>query len=132
LEILEKSPEKIKSRSYDLVLNGMEIGSGSIRIHNPQLQERIFNIIGIDKEHAHKRFGFLLEAFQFGAPPHGGVAFGLDRLLAILAAEDSIREVITFPKTSAGACPLTEAPSDVDEKQLNELSLTVKKGRIKQ
>ena len=129
LDILEISPEKVKSRSYDLVLNGNEIGSGSIRIHNQELQERIFKIIGIDKEQAYKRFGFLLEAFQFGAPPHGGIAFGLDRLLAILAGEASIREVITFPKTSAGLCPLTGAPSDVDEKQLKELGLMLKKGR---
>ena len=131
LDILEKTPEKAKARSYDLVLNGMEIGSGSIRIHEQKLQERIFKLIGIDKDQAHKRFGFLLEAFQFGAPPHGGIAFGLDRLLAILADEQSIREVITFPKTSAGFCPLTDAPSDVDERQLKELGLTVKKGREK-
>jgi aspartyl-tRNA synthetase len=127
LDILEKSPDKVKSRSYDLVLNGMEIGSGSIRIHNQELQERIFKIIGINKEDAYKRFGFLLEAFQFGAPPHGGIAFGLDRLLAILSGETSIREVIIFPKTSAAFCPLTAAPSEVDERQLKELSLTVKK-----
>ncbi len=131
LDMLEKSPEKAKARSYDLVLNGMEIGSGSIRIHSQKLQERIFKLIGIDKDEAHKRFGFLLEAFQFGAPPHGGIAFGLDRLLAILAGEESIREVITFPKTSAGYCLLTDAPSDVDEKQLRELGLTIKKGREK-
>jgi len=123
LDILESSPEKVKARSYDLVLNGNEIGSGSIRIHDQQLQERIFKIIGIDREQAYQRFGFLLEAFQFGAPPHGGIAFGLDRLLTILAGESSIREVITFPKTSAGICPLTDAPSDVDEKQLKELGL---------
>lgn len=129
LENLEKYPEKVKSRSYDLVLNGMELGSGSIRIHNQGLQEKIFRIIGIDKESALLRFGFLLEAFQFGAPPHGGFAFGIDRLLSILANETSIREVITFPKTSAGVCPLTSAPSDVDEKQLKELNLTIKKGR---
>lgn len=127
VDILEKHPEKIKSRSYDLVLNGMEIGSGSIRIHNPQLQQRIFNIIGIDNEQAQRRFGFLLEAFKFGAPPHGGVAFGLDRLLAILTQETSIREVIAFPKTSIGDCPLTGAPSEIDEKQLKELSLSINK-----
>jgi len=126
LDILEKTPDEVKSRSYDLVLNGMEIGSGSIRIHNQKLQERIFKIIGINKKEAHQRFGFLLEAFQFGAPPHGGIALGLDRLLGILAEETNIREVITFPKTSAGFCPLTNAPSDVDEKQLKELGLTVK------
>lgn len=127
MDILEKTPDKVKARSYDLVLNGTEIGSGSIRIHNQELQERIFKIIGINKHEAHKRFGFLLEAFQYGAPPHGGIAIGLDRLLAILAGETSIREMIAFPKTSAGFCPLTGAPSEVDEKQLKELSLTVKK-----
>ncbi|MFH0913005.1 MAG: aspartate--tRNA ligase [Candidatus Omnitrophota bacterium] len=126
LEMLEKSPDKVRSRSYDLVLNGTEIGSGSIRIHNQQLQENIFKIIGINKIEAHKRFGFLLDAFQYGAPPHGGIALGLDRLLAILAGEPSIREMIAFPKTSAGYCPLTDAPSEVDEKQLKELGLTVK------
>lgn len=125
LDFLESDPAKVKSRSYDLVLNGNEIGSGSIRIHSQKLQERIFRIIGIDEAQAHSRFGFLLEAFQFGAPPHGGVAFGMDRLLAILAGEASIREVITFPKTSAGTCPLTNAPSDVDEKQLKELNLKI-------
>jgi len=129
LNILEETPDKVKSRSYDLVLNGTELGSGSIRIHNQQLQEKIFKIIGIDKENARSRFGFLLEAFQFGAPPHGGFAFGIDRLLTILAGETSIREVITFPKTSAGVCPLTSAPSDVDDKQLNELNLTIKRKR---
>ncbi|HTZ12003.1 MAG TPA: aspartate--tRNA ligase [Candidatus Margulisiibacteriota bacterium] len=125
LEILESSPEKIRSRSYDLVLNGMELGSGSIRIHNQGLQEKIFNIIGINKDEARNRFGFLLEAFQFGAPPHGGVAFGLDRLLSILSSEPSIREVIAFPKTSTGSCPLTDAPSEVDERQLKELGLNI-------
>jgi aspartyl-tRNA synthetase len=127
LDILEKTPDRVRSRSYDLVLNGMEIGSGSIRIHEQRLQERIFKLIGINKSEAHKRFGFLLEAFQFGAPPHGGIAFGLDRLLAILAGEASIREVIAFPKTSAAFCPLTGAPSDVEERQLKELGLVVKK-----
>ena len=128
-DILEKMPEKVKARSYDLVLNGMEIGSGSVRIHNQELQERIFKIIGIDKHEARKRFGFLLEAFQYGAPPHAGIAIGLDRLLAILAGEVSIREMIAFPKTSAGLCPLTGAPSQVDERQLDELSLTLKKAK---
>ena len=106
----------------------MELGSGSIRIHRQELQEKIFRIIGLEKEEVQKRFGFLLEAFQFGAPPHGGVAFGLDRLLAILSGESSIREVITFPKNSAAFCPLTSAPSDVEDKQLKELGLTIRKG----
>jgi len=128
LENLEQAPDKVKSRSYDLVLNGMELGSGSIRIHRQELQEKIFKIIGLEKEEVAKRFGFLLEAFQFGAPPHGGVAFGLDRLLAILSGESSIREVISFPKNSAAFCPLTSAPSDVEDKQLKELGLTVRKG----
>jgi aspartyl-tRNA synthetase len=128
LENLEVAPDKVKSRSYDLVLNGIELGSGSIRIHRQELQEKIFNIIGLEKEEIQKRFGFLLEAFQFGAPPHGGVAFGLDRLLAILSGESSIREVITFPKNSSTFCPLTSAPSDVEDKQLKELGLTVRKG----
>jgi aspartyl-tRNA synthetase len=127
LAILEQSPDKVKSRSYDLVLNGNEMGSGSIRIHNPELQERIFKLIGIQPEEARRRFGFLLEAFQFGAPPHGGVAFGLDRLLTILAGVDSIREVIAFPKTQKAFCPLTSAPSEVDERQLKELGLSIKK-----
>ncbi len=129
LDILEKTPAQVKARSYDLVLNGMELGSGSIRIHNQKLQERIFKMIGIYEQEEHKRFGFLLEAFQFGAPPHGGIAFGLDRLLAILAGENSIREVIAFPKTQKAFCPLTSAPSEVDEKQLKELSLMVKKDK---
>jgi aspartyl-tRNA synthetase len=127
LDNLEKTPEKIKSRSYDLVLNGMELGSGSIRIHRRELQQRIFNITGMKEEEAAKRFGFLLEAFQYGAPPHGGVAFGLDRLLAILSGEESIREVIAFPKTSTAFCPLTSAPSAVEDKQLSELGISVKK-----
>jgi aspartyl-tRNA synthetase len=131
LEILEKTPDKVKSRSYDLVLNGTELGSGSIRIHDQKLQEKIFKIIGINKEEAQKRFGFLLEAFQYGAPPHGGFAFGMDRLLSILAGEESIREVIAFPKTAKGFCPLTNAPSEVDEKQLKELSITITKRREK-
>ncbi len=127
LDILENAPGEVKARSYDLVLNGVELGSGSIRIHDQVLQKKIFKIIGISQEETLNRFGFLLEAFQFGAPPHGGFAFGIDRLLSILSGESSIREVITFPKTSAGICPLTNAPSDVDEKQLKELNLTVKK-----
>lgn len=124
---LEKFPDKARSRSYDLVLNGVELGSGSIRIHSQQLQQRIFKMIGIDEGEARERFGFLLEAFGYGAPPHGGFAFGIDRLLAIMAKESSIREIIAFPKTQKAFCPLTNAPSDVEEKQLRELGLTLKK-----
>ncbi|MBL7070246.1 MAG: hypothetical protein ISS27_02090, partial [Candidatus Omnitrophica bacterium] len=126
-ELLEGSVDKIKARSYDLVLNGVELGSGSIRIHDPKLQAKVFEIIGLDPDDARKRFGFLLEAFSYGAPPHGGFAFGIDRLLSIIAGEPSIREVIAFPKTSAAFCPLTEAPSEVDQGQLRELGITVKK-----
>ncbi|MFA6216086.1 MAG: aspartate--tRNA ligase [Candidatus Omnitrophota bacterium] len=129
LAILEQSPDKVKSRSYDLVLNGSEMGSGSIRIHNPELQERIFKLIGIEPDEARRRFGFLLEAFRFGAPPHGGVAFGLDRLLTILAGVSSIREVIAFPKTQKAFCPLTSAPSEVEQRQLKELGLLIQKAK---
>ena len=127
LDTLEKSPDKALGRCYDLVLNGTELGSGSIRIHDQKLQEKVFKIIGIEKDEAQKRFGFLLEAFQFGAPPHGGFAFGIDRLLAILAGEASIREVIAFPKTQKAFCPLTNAPSAVEDKQLKELSIAIKR-----
>ncbi len=125
--LLDSAPDKVRSRSYDLVLNGTEIGSGSIRIHDQKLQEKIFQLIGIEKEEAQKRFGFLLEAFQYGAPPHGGFAFGIDRLLAIIAGQDSIREMIIFPKTQKAFCPLTSAPSEVAKKQLDELGLVIKK-----
>jgi aspartyl-tRNA synthetase len=131
LASLDKSPHQVRSRSYDLVLNGMEIASGSIRIHRQDLQKKIFKIIGISHAEAAKRFGFLLDAFEFGAPPHGGIAFGLDRLLAILAGEASIREVIAFPKTQKAYCPLTSAPSEVDELQLKELHISVTHKRVK-
>ncbi|MCX5681211.1 MAG: aspartate--tRNA ligase, partial [Candidatus Omnitrophica bacterium] len=120
---------KIRSRSYDLVLNGSEIGSGSIRIHKQDVQKKIFDIIGFNEEEAEKRFGFLLKAFRYGAPPHAGVAYGIDRLVALLLGLDSIRDVIAFPKTQKGTCLLTQAPSFVDTKQLNELGLaSLKKG----
>ena len=114
---------KVRARSYDLVLNGNEIGSGSVRIHNREMQQKIFDILGLKSEEANKRFGFLLKAFQFGAPPHCGVAYGVDRLVAILSGLDSIRDTIAFPKTQKGNCLLTSAPSGVDEKQLKELGL---------
>ena len=122
----------VRSRSYDLVLNGQEIASGSIRIHNQDLQNRIFKILGLEELEIKSKFGFLTEAFSYGAPSHGGIAFGLDRLLAILTGAPSIREVIAFPKTQKGACLMTGAPGEVTEKQLNELNLTCKKRREEQ
>lgn len=127
--LLEKGEfGKIRARSYDLVLNGNEIGSGSVRIHKKDIQRKIFDIIGFSDEEAERRFGFLLKAFEYGAPPHAGVAYGLDRLVAILLGFDSIRDTIAFPKTQKGSCLMTEAPSSVDEKQLKELGImTLKK-----
>ncbi|HEU5306641.1 MAG TPA: aspartate--tRNA ligase [Acidimicrobiia bacterium] len=115
----------VRSLAYDLVLNGWELGSGSVRIHRPDLQQEIFTLLGISEEEAQSRFGFLLDAFRYGAPPHAGFAFGIDRLAAILAGEDNIREVIAFPKTQSGADPLTGAPTEIDAAQLKELGLSV-------
>ncbi|MEA2039045.1 MAG: aspartate--tRNA ligase [Thermodesulfobacteriota bacterium] len=123
LPFLEDHPERVRARSYDLVLNGTEIGGGSIRIHNTAMQEKMFSTLGISPEEAQMKFGFLLEALKFGAPPHGGMALGFDRLVAIMTGVKSIREVIAFPKTTSGNCPLTNAPSPVDEGQLKELGL---------
>lgn len=127
--LLEKGESlgKVRSRSYDLVINGTEIGSGSIRIHDRALQELIFKTIGISDEEAKSRFGFLLDAFRYGAPPHGGVAFGLDRLMTFFLGCDSIRDVIAFPKTQKAFCPMTSAPSSVSDRQLDELSIRIKK-----
>ncbi|MBN2123585.1 MAG: aspartate--tRNA ligase [Deltaproteobacteria bacterium] len=121
---LAHHPEKVRARAYDIVLNGSEIGGGSVRIHNTALQEEMFKNLGISKEDAEKKFGFLLEALRYGAPPHAGIALGFDRLVAILTGVDSIREVIAFPKTASATCLLTEAPSGVDPQQLQELGLS--------
>jgi len=126
---MEKDPGSVTSCAYDLVLNGNEIGSGSIRIHRPDLQKKIFKIIGMPDDEAKQRFGFLLKALSYGAPPHGGIAFGIGRLTALMAGCDTIREVIAFPKTQKGACPLTDAPSAIDAKQLGELGLSLRKKR---
>ncbi|MDQ3294308.1 MAG: aspartate--tRNA ligase [Actinomycetota bacterium] len=123
LDRLESDPMDVRSKAYDLVLNGWELGSGSLRIHEPELQQRVFSLLGISPEEADRRFGFFLNPFRFGAPPHGGFGMGMDRLVAILAGEDNIREVIAFPKPQSGADPMTGAPTTADDKQLAELGL---------
>jgi aspartyl-tRNA synthetase len=120
------SPETATARAYDLVVNGWELGGGSIRIHRPDVQRKVFEALGFRPEEAEARFGFLLEAFRYGVPPHGGIAFGLDRTAMVLAGETNIREVIAFPKTQSGADLLTGAPAEVDEGQLRELGLRLR------
>jgi aspartyl-tRNA synthetase len=122
---LETDPMSVRSRAYDLVLNGWELGSGSIRIHEPALQRRVFAVLGIGEEEAARKFGFFLNPFDYGAPPHGGFAFGIDRLVAILAGEENIREVIAFPKTQSGADPMTRSPLPVDAALLDQLGIRV-------
>jgi aspartyl-tRNA synthetase len=123
MSLFETEPLKVRALAYDLVLNGWELGSGSIRIHEPEMQRRVFNQLGISDEEADKRFGFFLQPFKYGAPPHGGFAFGIDRLAAILAGEENIREVIAFPKTQSGSDPMTNAPTPVDPAHLADLGL---------
>lgn len=123
LDLLETSPQKVRSRAYDMVLNGIEVGGGSIRIHRPDIQERVFSLLKIGPEEAREKFGFLLEALEYGAPPHGGFAFGFDRLVMLMAGKRSIRDVIAFPKTQRAQCLLTGAPAPVSMTQLSELHL---------
>ena len=125
IEIMESNPEKVRAKAYDIVLNGHEIGGGSIRIHTPELQQKMFKALGFSEEEAQEKFGFLLDAFKYGTPPHGGIAYGLDRLVMILAGEDNIRQVIAFPKTQNTTCPMTNAPTPADEEQLKELNIKV-------
>lgn len=123
VDLLEKDPGKVRAKAYDIVLNGVELGGGSIRIHDSNLQKRMFAALGFTDEEADRKFGFLMNAFKYGTPPHGGIAYGLDRMVMLMTSSDSIREVIAFPKTQNAACLMSDAPTEVDEKQLVELGI---------
>ena len=125
LELLDTNPGKVRAKAYDIVLNGTELGGGSVRIFQNNIQEKMFEIIGLTKETANERFGFLLNAFQYGVPPHAGLAFGLDRIVMLMVQADSIREVMAFPKVKDASCLMTDAPNLVDAYQLEELGIAI-------
>ena len=127
LELLDTDPGKVRAKAYDIVLNGTELGGGSVRIFQSDVQEKMFGVLGFSKEQAYDRFGFLLNAFKYGVPPHAGLAYGLDRLAMLLVKADSIREVIAFPKVKDASCLMTNAPDLVDDKQLEELGIAISK-----
>ena len=126
LQYIDSDPGRVRAKAYDIVLNGTEIGGGSVRIHQDDIQEKMFEVLGFTKEKAYEQFGFLLTAFKYGVPPHAGLAYGLDRLVMLMAKQESIRDVIAFPKVKDASCLMTEAPNLVDEKQLEELGIAIR------
>jgi aspartyl-tRNA synthetase len=125
IHLLDSDPGKVRANAYDMVINGVEVGGGSIRIHNRDLQAKMFSHLGFTDEEARRQFGFLMEAFEFGAPPHGGIAFGFDRLCSLFGGADSIRDFIAFPKNNSGRDVMIDTPSTISEPQLEELSIRV-------
>lgn len=125
LNLLDSAPQNVRAKAYDIILNGFELGGGSLRIYNYELQKKIFDLINLTEKDIQERFGFLLEAFKYGAPPHGGLAYGFDRLVMLLLGNDYIRDVIAFPKVKNASCPLTNAPETIYPQQLNELGIKI-------
>ena len=126
LPLIDTKPGEVRAKAYDIVLNGYELGGGSIRIHRRDIQQKMFELLGFTPEDAQERFGFLMDAFKYGVPPHGGLAFGLDRIIMLMSGASSIRDVIAFPKVKDASCPMTDAPGVVEEKQLDELGIAIK------